>query len=121
MKTMQKAKLIDGVALAAAVQERIRHRVTALRDKGRAVRLDAVRVGGDDAAAIYARPLSAREVAAHFEVGESSLAREGPAALFTFSAGRGDVIRDSSVTIPPSHLKMPRTPGPPAFFSPAGR
>ncbi len=55
MKTMHKAKVIDGVALAGAVQERIQRRVAALRERGRAVRLDAVRVGGDDAAAIYAR------------------------------------------------------------------
>ena len=55
MKTMHKAKVIDGVALAGGVQERIQRRVAALRELGRAVRLDAVRVGGDDAAAIYAR------------------------------------------------------------------
>jgi methylenetetrahydrofolate dehydrogenase (NADP+) / methenyltetrahydrofolate cyclohydrolase len=47
--------LIDGKALAQKVREGVARRVAALKDRGRAVRLDAVLVAGDSAAALYAR------------------------------------------------------------------
>jgi methylenetetrahydrofolate dehydrogenase (NADP+) / methenyltetrahydrofolate cyclohydrolase len=47
-------RLIDGKALAARVRERVSERVKRLRSLDRPVRLDAVLVGADKAAAIYA-------------------------------------------------------------------
>ncbi len=49
------ARIIDGKALAAEVQEHVKRRVAKLKAQGRPVRLDAILVGGDSAAAIYAR------------------------------------------------------------------
>jgi methylenetetrahydrofolate dehydrogenase (NADP+)/methenyltetrahydrofolate cyclohydrolase len=49
------AEIIDGKALASAVREEVRRRVAALRETDRTVRLDAVLVGEDRAASIYAR------------------------------------------------------------------
>ena len=105
MKTMQKAKLIDGVALAAAVQERIRARVAALRDKGRAVRLDAVRVGGDDAAAIYAR----NQAKSCRAVGIEHVLHDLPAtATYEDVAGRVLLLgRDQQVNAVMVHLPLP--------------
>lgn len=55
MATTHRAKRIDGRALAERVLVESNRRVTALRERGRPVRLDAVRVAGDEAAAIFAR------------------------------------------------------------------
>jgi methylenetetrahydrofolate dehydrogenase (NADP+)/methenyltetrahydrofolate cyclohydrolase len=49
------ARIIDGRSLAATVKQSIAEQVRELHDAGRTVRLDAVLVGGDGAAGIYAR------------------------------------------------------------------
>ncbi len=52
---MQQAKIIDGRAMAADVKRRMAQRVAELRRQGLSVRLDALIVGQDGAAGIYAR------------------------------------------------------------------
>jgi len=54
MTTSQKAKVIDGRALARQVREDVARRVAALGDRGQPVRLDAILAGDDEGAAIYA-------------------------------------------------------------------
>lgn len=49
------AKLIDGRALAAQVKQRVKERAAKLRAAGKRVRLDAILVGAENAAAIYAK------------------------------------------------------------------
>jgi methylenetetrahydrofolate dehydrogenase (NADP+)/methenyltetrahydrofolate cyclohydrolase len=56
----RRARIIDGKTLAAQVQEQVKRRVAALRGKGRAVRLDAILVGGDSAASLYAHNQAGR-------------------------------------------------------------
>lgn len=51
----QKAKLIDGRALARQVKESVKRRIAALRDRGQPVRLDAILAGDDSSAEIYAQ------------------------------------------------------------------
>ncbi len=55
MTVMQRAKIIDGRAMAADVKRQMAERVAALQGRGRGVRLDAVLVGQDSGAALYAR------------------------------------------------------------------
>ena len=55
MKVMQQAKIIDGRTMAADVKRQMAQRVAALDSRGRSVRLDAVLVGQDSGAALYAR------------------------------------------------------------------
>ena len=55
MTVMQQAKIIDGRAMAADVKRQMAQRVAALQSRGRSVRLDAVLVGQDSGAALYAR------------------------------------------------------------------
>ena len=55
MKTMQRAKIIDGRALAKQVRADVSRRVATLRGRGKSVRLDAILVAGDGAAEIYAK------------------------------------------------------------------
>ena len=50
-----KSKIIDGRTLAAQAKQEITRRVQMLIRNGRPVRLDAVLVGQDSAAAVYAR------------------------------------------------------------------
>ncbi len=52
---MAEGTIIDGRALAATVKESLAKRVTALQSQGRNVRLDAVLVGGDQGAHLYAK------------------------------------------------------------------
>ena len=49
------ARIIDGRSLAGQVKTRLASRIDELRARGTTVRLDAVLVGADDGAAIYAR------------------------------------------------------------------
>ncbi|MHC4219690.1 MAG: bifunctional 5,10-methylenetetrahydrofolate dehydrogenase/5,10-methenyltetrahydrofolate cyclohydrolase [Planctomycetota bacterium] len=49
------ARIIDGKALAATVKQEIGHQVHELQQRHHAVRLDALLVGADGSAAIYAR------------------------------------------------------------------
>ncbi|MCH8153579.1 MAG: bifunctional 5,10-methylenetetrahydrofolate dehydrogenase/5,10-methenyltetrahydrofolate cyclohydrolase [Planctomycetes bacterium] len=55
MAVTHRAKIIDGRALAEQVKQHIARRVSELKSKGQAVRLDAILVGQDAAAAVYAR------------------------------------------------------------------
>jgi methylenetetrahydrofolate dehydrogenase (NADP+)/methenyltetrahydrofolate cyclohydrolase len=55
MPVMHKARIIDGAALAERVKREVALRVQRLRDRGRAVRLDALLVGAGAAASVYAR------------------------------------------------------------------
>ncbi len=52
---MAKATIIDGRALAKTVKESLAHRITRLKSEGKCVRLDAVLVGGDQGAHLYAK------------------------------------------------------------------
>jgi methylenetetrahydrofolate dehydrogenase (NADP+)/methenyltetrahydrofolate cyclohydrolase len=49
------ARIIDGTGLARTVKQEIAARVGELAQRGRTVRLDALLVGGDGSAAVYAR------------------------------------------------------------------
>ena len=55
MTVMHRAKIIDGRAMATNVKRRTAQRVAELRSQGLSVRLDAIIVGQDGAAGIYAR------------------------------------------------------------------
>ena len=55
MQTMAKARIIDGRELASRVKDDVRAHVERLCAQGREVRLDAILVGGDSAAVLYAR------------------------------------------------------------------
>ena len=55
MTSVSNARIIDGKALAEAVREDLAHRVAALREAGKACRLDALIVEGNQAGAVYAR------------------------------------------------------------------
>lgn len=55
MTTMQQAKIIDGKALAKQVKQQAASRVAKLRANNHTVRLDAILVGSEGAANIYAR------------------------------------------------------------------
>ena len=52
---MAEAMIIDGRALACTVKEALTERVSELQSKGNKVRLDAVLVGGDQGAHLYAK------------------------------------------------------------------
>ena len=52
---MADATIIDGRALAKDVKESLSERISTLRNSGKNVRLDAVLVGGDQGAVIYAK------------------------------------------------------------------
>ena len=52
---MANATIIDGRALAAKVKDSLAARVTQLKSEGKCVRLDAVLVGGDQGAHLYAK------------------------------------------------------------------
>lgn len=52
---MAQATVIDGRALAAAVKEDLKNRVETLLDSGTKVQLDAILVGGDEGARLYAK------------------------------------------------------------------
>ncbi|MDP7009259.1 MAG: bifunctional 5,10-methylenetetrahydrofolate dehydrogenase/5,10-methenyltetrahydrofolate cyclohydrolase [Phycisphaerales bacterium] len=52
---MANATIIDGRALAAKVKDSLAVRVDGLKDRGKCVRLDAVLVGGDQGAHLYAK------------------------------------------------------------------
>ena len=55
MNVMQQANIIDGRAMAAEVRRHTAERIAHLKSLGRNVRLDALLVGHDGAATIYAR------------------------------------------------------------------
>ena len=55
MNVMQQANIIDGRAMAAEVRCHTAERIAHLKSLGRNVRLDALLVGHDGAATIYAR------------------------------------------------------------------
>lgn len=55
MVTTQRAQIIDGRALAADVKAEVKRRAAALTEQGRQPRLDALLVGGEGGAEIYAR------------------------------------------------------------------
>jgi methylenetetrahydrofolate dehydrogenase (NADP+)/methenyltetrahydrofolate cyclohydrolase len=52
---MAAATIIDGKALASTVKSDLSNRISALKSEGKNVRLDAVLVGGDQGALIYAK------------------------------------------------------------------
>ncbi|MGY8752982.1 MAG: tetrahydrofolate dehydrogenase/cyclohydrolase catalytic domain-containing protein, partial [Phycisphaerales bacterium] len=52
---MVKTTIIDGRALAGKVKDSLANRVTQLLSEGKKVRLDAVLVGGDQGAHLYAK------------------------------------------------------------------
>jgi methylenetetrahydrofolate dehydrogenase (NADP+)/methenyltetrahydrofolate cyclohydrolase len=101
----QKAKIIDGKALAAAVQRDVKRRVIALRSKGNTVRLDAILVGGDSAASIYARnqALTCQELGIEYHL------QELPAtARYEDIAGRVLLMNaDDKVSAIMVHLPLP--------------
>ncbi len=79
---MAEATIIDGRALAAKVKESLSERITALKNMGTNVRLDAVLVGGDQGALIYVK----NQAKACGEVGIEFVLHELPE-----TASQGDV------------------------------
>lgn len=96
---------IDGKALAQKVREHVALRVKALRERGRPVRLDAVLVGGDSAAALYAR----NQVKTCNEVGIEYRLHELPdTAAYEDVAGRILLLNsDEAVGAIMLHLPLP--------------
>jgi len=105
MTTSQKAKVIDGRALARKVKEQVASRVEALRDRGRPVRLDAILAGDDSGAAIYAQ----NQQKTCEEIGiEYVLHRLDADATFEEVAGRVLLLNeDDKVSAIMVHLPLP--------------
>jgi methylenetetrahydrofolate dehydrogenase (NADP+)/methenyltetrahydrofolate cyclohydrolase len=124
MITVGRARLIDGRALAAQVRRDVRRRVEALNRRAAAelsgqperrgaahagmpshVRLDAILVGGDDAASLYAQ----RQEATCREVGIQHVLHRLPAeAGFDDIAGRVLLLNaDDDVSAIMLHLPLP--------------
>src|SRR4029453_13431425 len=101
----RKARIIDGKALAAQVQEEVKHRVAKLSAAGRPVRLDAILVGGDGAATIYAR----NQASTCQQLGIEYHLQELPAkARFEDIAGRVLLMNeDESISAVMVHLPLP--------------
>lgn len=59
VNTMVQAKIIDGRALAEQVKQDVRRRAAVLREAGRQPRLDALLVGGEGGAKLYAKSQAA--------------------------------------------------------------
>jgi methylenetetrahydrofolate dehydrogenase (NADP+)/methenyltetrahydrofolate cyclohydrolase len=97
--------IIDGKALAAKVRADVARRVKALSGRGRPVRLDAVLVGGDSAATIYAR----NQTRTCSEVGIEYRLHELPASsTYEDIAGRILLLNsDESVGAIMLHLPLP--------------
>lgn len=97
--------VIDGRALAETVREDVRRRATALRDAGRAARLDAILACGDGGAEIYAR----RQASTCEDLGiEYRLHELPPNASFEDVAGRVLLMNeDDAVTAIMIHLPLP--------------
>ncbi len=101
----QQAKIIDGKALAQAVKADVKRRAAALRDAGRPPRLDALLVGGDSGAVLYARnqARTCRELNIDHE-----LHRLPAAASFQDIAGRVLLLNeDANVQAIMIHLPLP--------------
>jgi methylenetetrahydrofolate dehydrogenase (NADP+)/methenyltetrahydrofolate cyclohydrolase len=103
--TTRTARIIDGKALAAQVQDEVKQRVAKLRSAGRRVRLDAILVGGDGAAAIYAR----NQASTCEELGIEYHLQELPAkARFEDIAGRVLLMNeDDRISAVMIHLPLP--------------
>lgn len=98
-------QIIDGRALAAAVKRDLADRIAALKSASRTVRLDALLVSGDRAAAIYARnqAKTCRELGIEYILQELD-----PDAGFDDVAGRVLLLnRDDDVTAIMVHLPLP--------------
>ena len=102
---MVDCQLIDGRALAAEVKADLTTRVATLRGKGREVRLDAVLVGDDRAAGIYA----ANQRKACSEVGITYMLHtlDGDADHQEVAARIQDLNQDPAVTAIMVHLPLP--------------
>ncbi len=103
---MANATIIDGRALAARVKDGLAKRIAVLRNEGKNVRLDAVLVGGNQGAVMYAK----NQARACGEVGIEYVLHELPE-----TASQGDVssIIDSlnsnpSVTAIMVHMPLPK-------------
>ncbi|HWB19732.1 MAG TPA: bifunctional 5,10-methylenetetrahydrofolate dehydrogenase/5,10-methenyltetrahydrofolate cyclohydrolase [Phycisphaerales bacterium] len=105
MTLPHKATIIDGRALADAVKSQLRQRVDRLRSLGRTVRLDALLVGGDASAKIYAHNQS--ETCA--QLGIQYILHELPAtAKYEDVAGRVLLLNtDEQVSAIMVHLPLP--------------
>lgn len=103
--TQSTATIIDGRRLAAQVKDGLRERVARLRDRHRPVRLDAVLVGSEDAAGIYAR----NQARACEEIGIEHVLHELPStAAFDDVAGRALLLNaDDDVRAVMVHLPLP--------------
>jgi methylenetetrahydrofolate dehydrogenase (NADP+) / methenyltetrahydrofolate cyclohydrolase len=105
IETGQRAKIIDGRALAAAVKQQVRLRAEALARRGRPVRLDAILASADGGAAIYARnqATTCRELGIEYHLQELS-----PTARFEDIAGRVLLMnRDDAISAIMVHLPLP--------------
>jgi methylenetetrahydrofolate dehydrogenase (NADP+)/methenyltetrahydrofolate cyclohydrolase len=99
------AQIIDGVALAAKVRSQIKERVSALRAKGKPVKLVALLVGGTPAGEIYAD----KQKSTCAEVGIDYELLKKPADT-SFEALRGTIRElnaDATVTGIMIHLPLP--------------
>jgi methylenetetrahydrofolate dehydrogenase (NADP+)/methenyltetrahydrofolate cyclohydrolase len=108
------ARIIDGKALAAQVQEQVKRRVAKLRAQGRSVRLDAILAGSDSAAQIYAQNQASRcaELGIEYHLQElpidSSSAGGGSPPGFADIAGRVLLMNaDEQVSAIMVHLPLP--------------
>ncbi len=99
------ASIIDGRALAAEVKRDIARRVATLRARGRAPRLDAILVGGDGGAEIYAK----NQAETCCELGIEYVLEQLPAtANFQDVAGRVLLMNeDDAVSAIMVHLPLP--------------
>jgi methylenetetrahydrofolate dehydrogenase (NADP+)/methenyltetrahydrofolate cyclohydrolase len=105
VQTGNRAKIIDGRALAAAVKQQVRLRAEALARRGRPVRLDAILASADSGAAIYARnqATTCRELGIEYHLQELS-----PSARFEDIAGRVLLMnRDDAISAVMVHLPLP--------------
>lgn len=104
------ARLIDGKALAAQVQEQVKRRAAGLKAQGRPVRLDAILAGHDSAATIYARNQAAtcRELGIEYYLHEIPAHSKGGSASFADIAGRVLLMNnDEQISAVMVHLPLP--------------
>lgn len=101
------ARIIDGKELALRVRGDLRQRVAKLREQGRLVRLDAVLVGSEDAATLYAR----KQASTCAEIGIEHVLHElpGDAGHDAVEARVRQLNADDAVRAIMVHLPLPES------------
>jgi len=105
MSVTSGAKILDGKAMSQRVREALTERVRALRERGAGARLDAILVGGDASAALYAK----NQANTCNEVGIDYVLHQLPASAgYDDIAGRVLLLNtDDSVSAIMVHLPLP--------------